>query len=107
MSSIAHPIAKTDAEGRHYAVSHGLSVVEDAATREMLRRLTYTRMTDLDLITEIEVWTRMQLRYLHDLSQSEIAKRVGISQMHVSRLLRRSLETMREEIEHPRGERAA
>ena len=49
----------------------------------------------------------VELRYLHDLSQSEIAKRVGISQMHVSRLLRRSLETMRDEIEHPRGERAA
>jgi RNA polymerase sigma-B factor len=32
------------------------------------------------------------------LTQREIADRVGISQMHVSRLLRRSLETMGETV---------
>ena len=31
------------------------------------------------------------LRFLHDLSQRRIAELVGYSQMHVSRLLRRSL----------------
>src|SRR4051812_16440019 len=35
----------------------------------------------------------LRLRFEHDLTQSEIAKRVGISKMHVSRLLRRSLAT--------------
>lgn len=49
----------------------------------------------------------VELRYLHDLSQSQIAAQVGISQMHVSRLLRRSLETMREAIDDPERERAA
>lgn len=39
------------------------------------------------------------LRYFHDLPQHEIAARVGISQMHVSRLLRRSLELMRRQLE--------
>jgi RNA polymerase sigma-B factor len=29
------------------------------------------------------------------LTQSEIAKRIGVSQMHVSRLLRRALEQLR------------
>jgi RNA polymerase sigma-B factor len=33
----------------------------------------------------------IHLRFTEDLSQSEIAKRVGISQMHVSRLLRRAI----------------
>ena len=35
------------------------------------------------------------LRFLRGMSQSEIAAEIGISQMHVSRLLRKSLETMR------------
>jgi len=33
----------------------------------------------------------LKLRFIDDLTQSEIADRVGVSQMHVSRLLRRSL----------------
>lgn len=38
------------------------------------------------------------LRFFKDLSQREIAERVGCSQMHVSRLLRRALGTLREEL---------
>ncbi len=37
----------------------------------------------------------VSLRFYEELSQLEIAERVGISQMHVSRLLRRSFEQMR------------
>jgi RNA polymerase sigma-B factor len=37
----------------------------------------------------------MRLRFFEGLTQREIADRVGISQMHVSRLIRRSLEDMR------------
>jgi RNA polymerase sigma-B factor len=37
----------------------------------------------------------LRLRFVDDLSQTEIAARVGVSQMQVSRLLRRSLETLR------------
>lgn len=36
------------------------------------------------------------MRFFDDLTQSQIAARIGISQMHVSRLLNRSLATMRE-----------
>ena len=37
----------------------------------------------------------LQLRFVEDLTQAEIAERVGISQMQVSRLLRRALEQLR------------
>ncbi|MBA2506034.1 MAG: SigB/SigF/SigG family RNA polymerase sigma factor [Thermoleophilaceae bacterium] len=38
----------------------------------------------------------LHLRFVEDMTQSEIAERIGISQMHVSRLIRRSLATLRE-----------
>ncbi len=37
----------------------------------------------------------LRMRYVEELTQSEIAERIGISQMQVSRLLRRSLERLR------------
>ena len=40
----------------------------------------------------------LQLRFFDGLTQSQIAQQIGISQMHVSRLIRRSLEKIREEI---------
>src|ERR687884_654593 len=40
----------------------------------------------------------LHLRFFKGLTQSQIAQQVGISQMHVSRLIRRSLEKIREEI---------
>ena len=40
----------------------------------------------------------LHLRFFRGLTQSQIAQQVGISQMHVSRLIRRSLEKIREEI---------
>ena len=41
----------------------------------------------------------LRLRFFDGLTQTEIADRVGISQMHVSRLLSRSLETLRQGID--------
>jgi RNA polymerase sigma-B factor len=40
----------------------------------------------------------LQLRFNEDMTQSEIADEIGISQMHVSRLLSRALETLKETI---------
>jgi len=37
----------------------------------------------------------LRMRFVEDLTQTEIAERVGISQMQVSRLLRRSLDQLR------------
>jgi RNA polymerase sigma-B factor len=41
----------------------------------------------------------VRLRFYEGLTQTEIASEIGISQMHVSRLIRRALETMRDELE--------
>jgi RNA polymerase sigma-B factor len=41
----------------------------------------------------------VRLRFLEDLTQAEIAERVGLSQMHVSRLLRRSLARLESVVE--------
>jgi RNA polymerase sigma-B factor len=40
----------------------------------------------------------LHLRFFRGMTQSQIAEQIGISQMHVSRLIRRSLEKIREEI---------
>jgi len=41
------------------------------------------------------------------LTQREIAERIGVSQMHVSRLIRRSIESLRERLTGPLGVQAA
>src|SRR5439155_24957639 len=43
----------------------------------------------------------LQLRYTEGLTQSQIAQRIGISQMHVSRLLTRAIATLRENLQPP------
>ena len=42
----------------------------------------------------------VRLRFVEDLTQSEIGDRVGISQMHVSRMLRQIVDRLREAAEH-------
>ncbi len=49
----------------------------------------------------------LHLRFFKGLTQSQIAQQVGISQMHVSRLIRRSLEKIREEIDFEETEAVA
>ena len=55
----------------------------------------------------------LHLRFFRGLTQSEIAERIGVSQMHVSRILSQTLRTLREEVggddtipeDEPRGSR--
>jgi RNA polymerase sigma-B factor len=42
--------------------------------------------------------TVLALRFFENMTQTQIAERLGISQMHVSRLLARSLSTLREQV---------
>jgi RNA polymerase sigma-B factor len=46
----------------------------------------------------------LQLRFVEDMTQSQIAERIGHSQMHVSRILRRTLERIRAEVADQDGE---
>lgn len=45
--------------------------------------------------------TVLQLRFFANMTQTQIAERLGISQMHVSRLLSRSLATLRKQAQTP------
>ena len=73
----------------------GYEEVEDSA-------LVEAGMTALDERERLIV----ELRFFEGLTQSEIAARVGISQMHVSRLLRRALVAMQGRLEdYDAGER--
>lgn len=62
-----------------------LALVDDQATIFAAARLLPEREREI-----------LFLRFGHDLTQSEIAERVGVSQMQVSRLLRRSLKRLHE-----------
>jgi len=68
----------------------GFRLAEASATVERLMRVLSDR--------EREV---LRLRFEEDLTQSEIGARVGVSQMHVSRLIRQSIARLREEAERP------
>jgi RNA polymerase sigma-B factor len=46
----------------------------------------------------------VELRFFEEMTQSQIAAEIGISQMHVSRLLRRALATMRGRIDQVSGD---
>jgi RNA polymerase sigma-B factor len=41
----------------------------------------------------------LRLRFVEDMTQTQIAERIGCSQMHVSRILRRTLQQLREQVE--------
>ena len=47
----------------------------------------------------------LRLRFYEGLTQREIADRIGVSQMHVSRLIRRSIEALREPPRRADGDR--
>ena len=88
--SLDRPRDEDDEDGGGIADSVGIddpgfSVAEDSATVERLMRVLTDR--------EREV---LRLRFEEDLTQSEIGVRVGVSQMHVSRLIRQSVARLRE-----------
>jgi RNA polymerase sigma-B factor len=62
--------------------------------RYELVELDATVTAVLERISERERWI-LHLRFVEDLTQTQIAARVGMSQMQVSRVLRRTLEQLR------------
>jgi RNA polymerase sigma-B factor len=89
--SLDRPRTEDDDESDSYADAvgaddPGFRLAEDAATVERLMSVLSER--------EREV---LRLRFEEDLTQSEIGQRVGVSQMHVSRLIRQSIARLREE----------
>lgn len=65
---------------------------EDKALRDLDDRLSLAgAMSNLSPREQ----NLLYLRFIEGLSQTEIARKLGISQMHVSRLLRRTLKTLR------------
>ena len=70
------------------AVDPGLGLVED-------------RMAVVPLLAQLPDRERriLQLRFFHDMTQTEIAALTGISQMHVSRLLSRTLAALRSRLQ--------
>jgi RNA polymerase sigma-B factor len=75
------------------AITYGDSVGEDDARYELIE-LDATVVAVLDQIPAREQQI-LRMRFLDGLTQTQIAARVGVSQMQVSRLLRRSLEQLR------------
>jgi RNA polymerase sigma-B factor len=69
---------------------------DDVPTRPVELRMLVDQL--LDALPEREA-TIMRLRFYDELTQSEIAERLGISQMHVSRLMRRCLDELRAMLE--------
>ncbi|MFV0308682.1 MAG: SigB/SigF/SigG family RNA polymerase sigma factor [Desertimonas sp.] len=92
-AGLAYTAASLDAPvpADHRATGHEVAVTDAAidqvgevdAVRRLIARLP---RRDQEVV---------RLRFYERLSQAQIADRVGVSQMHVSRLLRRSLEQMR------------
>ena len=95
--SLDRPRAENEDEGDPYADAFGIEdpgfgLAEDSATVERLMQVLSER--------EREV---LRLRFEEDLTQSEIGQRVGVSQMHVSRLIRQSISRLRAEADEGAG----
>ena len=83
----------TDRQGALATVESGF---EDSENRQLLEEL-------LERLPEREREI-VRLRFYERMSQSEIGDAMGISQMHVSRLLRQSFDQMREWVTDPAGQ---
>ena len=67
----------------------GYELAEQTATLERLLTVLDDREREI-----------VRLRFAEDLTQSEIGARVGVSQMHVSRMFRQIVDRLREAAEH-------
>ncbi len=93
-TSLDAPIDSGDSESTSFADQLG-------AEDEHLENLEYRASLAPEMAKLPERERRiLYLRFFKGLTQSEIAERLGISQMHVSRLLNRTLVRLRDALEH-------
>jgi RNA polymerase sigma-B factor len=117
VAELAERLGLTDAEvieGQQAANAYTSGTLDSAADSEevegpLARRLGYDEPA-LDyiecaeslkpLIAELPERSRtiLSLRFVEELTQAQIGERLGISQMHVSRLLARALGTLRAQL---------
>jgi RNA polymerase sigma-B factor len=93
--SLDRPRTEDDEDGESYADAVG---VEDPGFKNAENAATVQRLMRILSEREREV---LRLRFEEDLTQSEIGERVGVSQMHVSRLIRQSVARLREAADEP------
>jgi RNA polymerase sigma-B factor len=91
--SLDAPAPTEDDEGRSYADTMGrpderFALIEDCGTVSVALRTLPVRERRI-----------LHMRFLQDMTQSEIAEQIGVSQMQISRLLRRALHDLREHAE--------
>ncbi|HEY6633995.1 MAG TPA: sigma-70 family RNA polymerase sigma factor, partial [Acidimicrobiia bacterium] len=82
------------------AETTGVSLLERLEEEDPRLLLTDDRLVVEEAIARLperQQWI-LHLRFNADLTQSEIAEEVGISQMHVSRLLTRALDSLKNTI---------
>ncbi len=82
----------------------GYALLEAIASEEDGFEQAEARADIAALMDGLSVRSReiLRLRFAEDLSQAEVAKRVGVSQMHVSRLERQAVAQLREQAESRR-----
>src|SRR5918992_3453109 len=103
-----------EAGGAHHAVSiDALQRMDDSEGVPMVERLgesdpgfdtvEYGAAIE-SVLSELSERDRtvLHLRFVEDLTQTQIAERIGVSQMHVSRILRATLQRLRKQV--PEGE---
>src|SRR5215218_10259457 len=89
MSSLDAPVSSDDDEGASLADLLG---TDDDGLENVERVMTVASALAVLDEREREI---LRLRFTEELTQAAIGERVGLSQMHVSRLIRQALETLR------------
>ena len=77
------------------AASSGVMASDDLTPERAVERVMVDQLLESLPERDAEI---IRLRYFDEMTQSEIAEQMGISQMHVSRLLRRSLVLLKAQV---------
>ncbi len=94
--SLDEPVSHDDGCGRDRG-SFGAAALQQVEANYDLVEFRASLGPLLNALPERER-TILLLRFFGDLTQTEIGQRVGVSQMHVSRLLTRTLRTLRTQL---------